>query len=412
VTLENPAPSDDVYYYNGEAVYGFDFTVEQEGNTINVSWDATELEPGDVVFVSLNDNHLEFNGFRVAETAATSGQVSFMLDNTTPDCQYYVYAELVEGMNVQQVYSDQVLYNAEGTLAPPQNFKAEYISESTGFDFSWNGNPSADIAGYIITVMDDDGQDSVIATLNPDVTSITLVIEDYEVKAVRIESFDVEWRVGCPATIDGLYQGCLSASTNLAATICQGASYMIGDQIFSEPGDYSVMLTTSGGCDSLVELNLTVIDLEDGINIIGNTMTANEAYADSYRWIDCDSGEEIIGANQRSFTPDQTGIYAVRIEKNGCEVISECQQIITAVKDLAEVGVRIFPNPVSHALHISGLQNRSHSAYATFFNNWGKSSRIPIMSSVINTSELLPGIYTAVLNVEERNYYTRVVIMR
>ncbi len=50
-----------------------------------------------------------------------------------------------------------------------------------------------------------------------------------------------------------------TAVTVLDETICQGDSYTVGTQTFSSSGSYTIVLLTSEGCDSVVDLNLTVL---------------------------------------------------------------------------------------------------------------------------------------------------------
>jgi hypothetical protein len=49
-------------------------------------------------------------------------------------------------------------------------------------------------------------------------------------------------------------------TTNKTDIICDGESIIIGNEIFDETGQYSVLLQSSLGCDSTVNLNLTVRD--------------------------------------------------------------------------------------------------------------------------------------------------------
>lgn len=46
----------------------------------------------------------------------------------------------------------------------------------------------------------------------------------------------------------------------LTDTICQGDAYAVGDSLFDAAGSYSVLLQSYIGCDSLVTLNLTLLD--------------------------------------------------------------------------------------------------------------------------------------------------------
>ena len=52
---------------------------------------------------------------------------------------------------------------------------------------------------------------------------------------------------------------CPNNVTNLAASICSGSSYQVGDEVFEEAGFYEVSLLSSIGCDSMVHLSLAII---------------------------------------------------------------------------------------------------------------------------------------------------------
>jgi hypothetical protein len=411
VEFDNAAANDVVYYYNTTASQEFEFSVEQDGRTVHVSWDPTAMKAGERVNVLLNDNNEAFNGFRVAEADATDGSASFELDHTLPDCQYFLYAELVEEMTIQQAYSDVVIYNSENSLAPPQNFKADFLSESEGFELSWNESTNEDITGYIITVMDEVGNDSVYAVLYPSESAITLFIKNYETKSVRIESYDDEGRIGCPAVIDELNQNCSTATTNLVEVICPGESFTVGSVVYTESGDYMDAFTTSEGCDSIVYLNLSILEVDNSIAIVDNEMVAAEENATSYQWIDCDSGEDINGGNQRSFTPTQTGNYAVRIGKDECEVTSDCVFMTTSIENLEEAGIIIYPNPANDEIRIFNRNKRKIDGRVYFYDVIGQRFGKNINGGVINTSDLMSGMYLLVMEVDGKHYHARMVIV-
>jgi dienelactone hydrolase len=113
-------------------------------------------------------------------------------------------------------------------------------------------------------------------------------------------------------------------------------------------GAYTVTVT-DGACQSLT----LEVDLPDGpaldlaVNLLGDTLTAAETDAD-YQWIDCGTGLLIAGAVQQSFAPSQSGSYAVRLSRGGCQQITGCiEVVIVGLKD-AGAGIRhahVFPNP-------------------------------------------------------------------
>ena len=53
------------------------------------------------------------------------------------------------------------------------------------------------------------------------------------------------------------------APVTIDTTICQGQQVQIGNQVFSQTGNYTVKLTASGGCDSVVMLNLLVAPIPE-----------------------------------------------------------------------------------------------------------------------------------------------------
>ncbi len=90
--------------------------------------------------------------------------------------------------------------------------------------------------------------------------------------------------------------------TNLTETICSGKSFTIGNQTFTTSGNYQVLLTSSGGCDSLVKLNLTL---------------ANQIETNLTETI-CSGSSFIVGAQ----TFATTGNYTINLlSVSGCDSI-------------------------------------------------------------------------------------------
>jgi len=105
--------------------------------------------------------------------------------------------------------------------------------------------------------------------------------------------------------------------------ICPGDSIKIGEDIFTDEGEYEVVLESSYGCDSIVQLSLGISDIElldstiisdygcgsgaINISIDGN----NPPYA--FDWSTGERGEDISGLTK--------GTYSVTIrDKSGCEL--------------------------------------------------------------------------------------------
>jgi len=95
-------------------------------------------------------------------------------------------------------------------------------------------------------------------------------------------------------TVSGVYQDVLTASngcdstvnlnltvypipiTNLTEVVCFGDSYTVGNSTYTTTGTYQDILTAFTGCDSIVNLNLTVR------NLIETNLTETVCFGDSY----------------------------------------------------------------------------------------------------------------------------------
>jgi hypothetical protein len=77
------------------------------------------------------------------------------------------------------------------------------------------------------------------------------------------------------------------------------------------------------GCDSIIELNLT-------LSIFNNTITQNidtlqtSQSGTTYQWINCSTNTIIAGAINQNFVPAQSGNYAVVVSDGLCTDTSNC----------------------------------------------------------------------------------------
>ena len=83
---------------------------------------------------------------------------------------------------------------------------------------------------------------------------------------------------GCDSLVTLELSELPAPETDLDLSICEGETITIGDFVFDSDGSYEVQLTGAGGCDSIVNLQLTVIP-DDII-----TETAGICDGDTYTW--------------------------------------------------------------------------------------------------------------------------------
>jgi len=82
---------------------------------------------------------------------------------------------------------------------------------------------------------------------------------------------------GCDSTATLVLEFVGSFETNLQVAICIGTSYIFGNDTLTAAGDYSQLLTAQGGCDSLVNLVLSILTLSESINDI--SICEGESYS-------------------------------------------------------------------------------------------------------------------------------------
>lgn len=152
--------------------------------------------------------------------------------------------------------------------------------------------------------------------------------------------------VGCDSIIT-LDLTILNSTTGTdVITACNSYNWIDGNTYISSNNTAQWTLTNAQGCDSIVTLDLTI-----------NTATANvssndpELIADpgatSYQWLDClDGYAAISGATSNSFIPTSNGEYAVVIEENGCLDTSTCYVINNVGLSVIEShNWKLYPNP-------------------------------------------------------------------
>ncbi len=147
---------------------------------------------------------------------------------------------------------------------------------------------------------------------------------------------------------------CQTTTQNLTETICDGDTYTVGNETFSNPGAYMILLTTANGCDSIVLLTLEVDIVDPSVFVNENVLMAAQSGA-TYQWFDCDAQQNIPGAINQTYEATVTGNYQVYVtDAFGCTVQSMCLPIIiSAVDPLIAGAINLYPNPASDILYVT-----------------------------------------------------------
>ena len=153
--------------------------------------------------------------------------------------------------------------------------------------------------------------------------------------------------VGCDSIMD--IDVVVNASSGMAMmdTACMSYTSPSGNHMWTSSGVYFDTLINTVGCDSILQISLTVDTVDTQVSLSGITLSV-VAFADSYQWIDCSTNQPIPGATDQFYQATSNGNYAVIITNNGCSDTSDCLPVTeVGVPGIAISSFNIYPNPSS-----------------------------------------------------------------
>ncbi|MEO8768658.1 MAG: T9SS type B sorting domain-containing protein [Ferruginibacter sp.] len=230
------------------------------------------------------------------------------------------------GVMLTSTFGCDSLANLDLTVAPYSTSTTDSTICSNLVPFNWNGNSFTESGIYPVTLTSANGCDS-IATLNLSVNQVMASTTDVNVCNSQLP---YSWN-GNNYSTNGTYfitltssGGCDSVATlhfivlpfltsTADITICSNQlPYSWNGNSYSSPGIYSINLTSSAGCDSVVTLNLVINDVITSTTNI-NTCT-NQL---PYNW---------NGVNYNA-----TGTYtATLITSGGCDSVATLNLVVNS----------------------------------------------------------------------------------
>jgi len=205
----------------------------------------------------------------------------------------------------------------------------------------------------------------------------------------------------------------INNNTNGIDVISACNSYTWIDNVTYTSSNSTATHTLTGGnvngCDSIVTLNLTIINIDNSVTNNTPIITANQSGA-SYKWLDCDNGNVvIIGETSQNFTATVTGNYAVEITVGNCVDTSACENIVVVGIDeeSTNFNVSIFPNPTNGLITINFNDGVSQETNYTITSIEGKvitnQTNIVTNNVIIDLSNESKGVYFLKINSENNN---------
>ena len=113
---------------------------------------------------------------------------------------------------------------------------------------------------------------------------------------------------------------------------CVEYTWMDGQTYYEDENFATFVYTSQGGCDSIIRLNLDIIEVDVEIIETDSFLSAvNTQSTVTYQWLDCNNNYAIL-PNETSSTLSQQipGTFALEINQDGCLDTSACYSTLTA----------------------------------------------------------------------------------
>jgi plastocyanin len=199
-----------------------------------------------------------------------------------------------------------------------------------------------------------------------------------------------------------------SSSGTDIQTACNSYTWIDGITYTSSNNTATHALTNAASCDSLVTLDLTINNVDNGITNNSPTLSADLTGAE-YIWLDCDNNyAEINGETSQVFTPTSNGNYAVSVTQNGCTDTSACEMVNNiGVTENILSNLTIYPNPTSDQISID-IKGYNGRVNVEVYDLQGRLLEATI-NSTISLKKHAKGIYVLKVSYGEVTEEVRVV---
>lgn len=185
----------------------------------------------------------------------------------------------------------------------------------------------------------------------------------------------------------------------IEAEICEGDYYLFMDTLeIYNPGLFTFVTPTSGGCDSIFYLQLNIQNnmIPNTISISNGVLSYNSPQSNyTYQWYNESTNQPISGETSPTFSPTENGTYTLEISDGICT--QRTQSITTSLGYVEWMNsISFSPNPFTNAVHLEltevfdkiELQIYDLQSKLIYQNTYTNTSNVQV------NTELLPdGIY-------------------
>ncbi|MDX2360843.1 MAG: T9SS type A sorting domain-containing protein [Crocinitomicaceae bacterium] len=158
---------------------------------------------------------------------------------------------------------------------------------------------------------------------------------------------------------------CASTTASITSVECNAYTSPSGN-VWTSTGIYEDTILNAGGCDSIITIDLTIVNVDLTITVISQLNATANAIGVGYQWLYCDNNyAPVVGATNQNFTATIVGYYAVEITSGGCLDTTQCEFLgFEGLEENAlNMLLELYPNPNNGVFHLalSGIDNGAYS---------------------------------------------------
>jgi hypothetical protein len=184
---------------------------------------------------------------------------------------------------------------------------------------------------------------------------------------------------------------CLPSDSTLTVASC--TPYLApNNQIYDNSGQYTIHLSNTRGCDSILTIDLTRYELQALVSSRNDTLFATADTGVTYQWYDCQTQSPIANETAAFFYPSTSGTYGVELSNGSCSIRSSCITL-----DL-NLDILIYPNPTPGNISIN--KNRNEDMTLKVYDAIGQLLTTQVLKdeiTALNFTDYAAGVYMLVL---------------
>jgi hypothetical protein len=362
---------------------------------------------------------------------------SYQIDDFQNLCEGQSYT--INGNTYTQsgIYSNvfQTISGCDSTIITHLTINPIYSANNpqsicAGGSYTINGNTYTVAGNYVDVLNSTSGCDSTVNTIltvvNSFATNNPQVICEGESYSIGNNTYS---QTGTYTDILLSTQGCDSVVTteltvnptfsiNNPQTICEGEVYQINGNSYSNPGTYTDVFQTLTGCDSTIMtiLSVTQSNFNFAIDVsVDGTSLISQDVNSTYQWLNCSNAYSTIpGETNQSFTATSNGEYAVQLTSSTCNFVDTSSCILVDNLNLSSqtknAEVFIFPIPSNQFFTV--LTENLLFDFIKIYNLEGKviySSSVKEKTLTIDASNWSDGVYNLELVSKDKVIHQKII---